>query len=81
MLRLFHDDMQAWVNVGDKLFHPISIANSVKRGGGIPAPKLFSLYFSVIFYRTAQDYHDGICIKYRTTGKLFNIRRFDAPTK
>ena len=79
-LRLFHDDMQAWVNVGGKLSDPISVANGVKQGD-IPAPTLFSLYVAVVFYLTAQDCHDGIYRRCRTTCKFFNIRRFDAPTK
>ena len=80
ILRLFHDDMQAWVNVGGKLSEQISVANGVKQGD-IPASTLFSLYFAVAFQLAFEGCHDGIYLRYRTTGKLFNIRRFDAPTK
>ena len=72
--------MQAWVNVGGKLSEPISVANGVKQGD-IPASTLFSLYFAVVFQLAFEGCHDGIYIRYRTTVKLFNIRRFDAPTK
>ena len=59
---------------------PISVANGVMQGE-IPAPTLFSLYFAVVFYLTAQDCHGGIYIRYHTADKLFNIPHFDAPTR
>ena len=48
ILRLFHDDMQTWINVGCKLPELISVVNGVEQGD-IPVPTSFSFYFAVFF--------------------------------
>jgi len=80
ILKLFHDDMKAVVNIGGKLADPISVENGVKQGD-ITAPTLFALYFAMVFRMAFKDCSDGVYIRYRTTGKLFNIRRLSAHTK
>lgn len=80
ILKLFHDDMKAVINVGGKLADPISVENGVKQGD-IPAPTLFALYFTMVFRMAFGRCSDGVYIRYRTTGGLFNIRRFNASTK
>ena len=74
ILKLFHDGMKAIVNVGGKLTEPISVENGVKQGD-IPAPTLFALYFAMVFKIAFRDTSDGVYIRYRTSGKVFNIRR------
>jgi hypothetical protein len=78
--RQLHDNMKAWVNVNGSLSEPVNVDNGVKQGD-IPAPTLFSIYFSVVLCSAFENCDLGIYVRYRTTGKLFNIRRFDSKTK
>lgn len=59
---------------------PFEIKNRVKQGG-IHVPTLFALCFTMVFYMTFKECEDGLyIIQYRTSGKLFNIRRMLAKT-
>ena len=75
-----HDNMKAWVNVNGTLSDPVNVDNGVKQGD-IPAPTLFSIYFSVVLIHAFENCRLGIYVRYRTSGKLFNLRRFNAKTK
>ena len=81
ILKLFHDDMKVWVSLSGELSDPISVENGVKQGD-IPAPTLFALYFYIVFL-IAFDNDDApaIYIRYRTSNKLFDMRRFRAKSK
>ena len=59
---------------------PVDVDNGVKQGD-IPAPTLFSIYFAIVISKAFENCELGIYIRYRSTGKLFNLRRFDAKTK
>ena len=39
------------------------------------APSLFSIYFAVVFHEAFYENPNGIYIRYRTPGKVHNIRR------
>ena len=45
--------------------------------GDIPAPTLFSIYFAVMLSYAFQDCDIGVFIRFRTSGKVFNLRRFN----
>ena len=72
--------MKTTLNIGGKLAEPFTVENGVKQGDTL-APTLFALYFSVVFQFAFKDSSEGVYIYYRTTGKLFNIKRFTARTK
>ena len=55
---------------------PFPVTNGVKQGC-VLAPTLFSMMFSAAF----QDGDNGIPIRYRFDGKLFNLRRLQAKSK
>ena len=80
LFRLFYDGMKAYVYVGGNISEAIPVENGVKQGD-IPAPTLFALYFTMVLVMAFKECSTGIYIRYRTSGKLFNIRRFGATAK
>ena len=80
LFRLFYDGMKAYVYVGGNISEAIPVENGVKQGD-IPAPTLFALYFTMLLVMAFKECSTGIYIRYRTSGKLFNIRRFGATAK
>ena len=72
--------MQARVNFNCTLSEEIPVENGVKQGD-ILAPTLFAIFFSVVFIIAFKNNDVGVYIRYRTTGKVFNLRRFASKTK
>ena len=56
------------------------MTNGVKQGC-VLAPTLFSTMFSAMLTAAFQDGDNGIAIRYRFDGKLFNLRRLQAKSK
>ena len=79
LIRSFHDEMEVSVNVGGTLTDPFKVETGVKQGD-LLAPTLFSV-FSIVLTDAFKDCNQEIYIRYRNSGKLFNIRRFAAKTK
>ena len=81
ILKSFHDDMKVWVSLSGELSDPISVENGVKQGD-IPAPTLFAIYFYIVFL-IAFDNDDApaVSIRYRTTNKLFHLKRLRSKSK
>ncbi|XP_071508585.1 uncharacterized protein [Diadema antillarum] len=64
-----------------KAFDTLSLTNGVKQGC-VLAPTLFSMTFSAMLSDVFKDCEpDGINIRYRSDGKLFNLRRLKVITK
>ena len=80
MLKKLHLNMKARVNVNGVLSDPVSVDNGVKQGD-IPAPTLFSIYFATMLAYAFKDCDLGVSLRFRTSGKLFNLRRLDAKSK
>lgn len=80
MFKQLYSNMQAQVNFNGELSEPIPVDNGVKQGG-IAAPTLFSIYFAVAILHAFKNSDIGILVRYRTTGKLFNLTRYKAKTK
>ena len=80
MFKELHRNMKARVTFNGQLSEEISIDNGVKQGD-IPAPTLFSIFFAVMLSHAFQDCERGILLRFRTTGKVFNLRRFNARSK
>ena len=80
MVRQFHDGMQARVQDSNTFSEPFSVSNGVKQGC-VLAPTLFSLMFSAMLTDAFRDGDVGFDVRYRTDGKLFNLRRLQAKTK
>ena len=56
------------------------VINGVKQGC-VLAPTLFSMVFAAMLHEASHDNDDGIQLKYRTHGGVFNLRRLKAKTK
>ena len=80
MVRQFHDGMLARVQNDSEFSDPFPVTNCVKQGC-VLAPTLFSMMFSAMLTAAFQDGDNGILIRYRSDGKLFNLRRLQAKSK
>ena len=56
------------------------VTNGVEQGC-VLAPTLFSMVFAAMLHDASQYTDDGIQLKYRTDGGVFNLRRLKAKTK
>ena len=80
MVRQFHDGMLARVQNDGEFSDPFPVANGVKQGC-ILASTLFSMMFSAMLTVVSQDGDNGIPVRYRFDGKLFNLRWLQAKSK
>ena len=80
LIRSLHNGMKARVSFNGTLSEEISINNGVKQGD-ISAPKLFNIYFSLVFLVAFYENSDGIYSRYRTSGSVFNVRRLFSQRK
>ena len=71
----FHD-----VQNDGEFSDPFPVTNGVKQGC-ILASTLFSMMFSAMLTDAFQDGDNGIPIRYRFDGKLFNLKRLQAKSK
>ncbi|XP_034050988.1 LOW QUALITY PROTEIN: uncharacterized protein LOC117531908 [Thalassophryne amazonica] len=76
---LFHDGMVGSVLTRGGTSAPFAISNGVKQGC-VLAPVLFNL-FSCVLNRALCDLNNGVYLRYRLDGSLFNLRRLVASTK
>lgn len=81
MVRQFHDGMLARVLDDGDSSDAFPVTNGVKQGC-VLAPTLFSMMFSAMLSDAfCNDEETNIKIRFRTDGKLFNLRRLQAKTK
>ena len=80
MVKSLHADMKARVNFGGALSEPFSVDNGVKQGD-LSAPTLFAIYFAAMLFIALADSTDGIYIRYRTSGSVFDLSRLRANSK
>ena len=80
IVRQFHDGMQARVQDNGEVSKPFPVTNGVKQGC-VLAPTLFSLMFSAMLTEAFRNRNVGMDFRYRTDGRLFNLRRLKAKTK
>ncbi|XP_005102894.1 uncharacterized protein LOC101847595 [Aplysia californica] len=80
IVRQLHDGMMVKVLGDGDESDTFPVTNGVKQGC-VLAPTLFSMVFSAMLTDAFHSSEDGIRIRYRTDGRLFNIRRFQAATK
>ena len=69
-----------WVQNDVEFSDPFPVTNGVKQGC-VLEPRLFSMMFSSMLKDVFKDGDNGIPIRYRFDGKLFNLRRLQAKSK
>ena len=72
MSRSFHDNMQGAVQYDGSSSDPFPINSGVKQGC-VLAPTLFGIFFSLLLKHAFDFSDDGIYIRTRSDGKLFNL--------
>ena len=80
LVHQLHDGMTATVIDNGDTSDSFPVTNGVKQGC-VLAPTLFSMVFAAMLHDASQDNDDGIQLKYRTDGGVFNLRRLKAKTK
>ena len=79
LVRQLHDGMRATVLDNGDTSYSFPVTNGVKQVC-VLAPTLFSMVFAAMLHDASQDNDDGIQLKYRTDGGVFNLRRHKAKT-
>ena len=77
--RQLHANMKGRVNFNGQFTKELPIDNGVKLGD-IPAPTLFSLYLAAMLWYAFNDCDIGVEIHFRTSGKVFNLKRLQSKT-
>ena len=80
ILRQLHEGQQGQVKHNGSLSGSFLTSNGVKQGC-VLAPTLFSIFFSIMLREAKENLSDGIYIRFRTDGSLFNLQRLLARTK
>ena len=82
MVIQLHENQRGQVRLNGDLSEPFPISNSVKQGC-VLAPTLFSIFFTMMLKQATADLEDdeGVYVRYRLNGSLFNLRRLQAHTK
>ena len=80
MIISFHDDMKGSVRSDGSSSEPFPILSGVKQGC-VLAPTLFGIFFSLLLQYAFDESEDGIYIRTRSDGNLFNLARLRAKTK
>ena len=80
MVRQFRDGMLARVQNDGEFSDPFPVTNGVKQSY-VLAPTLFSMMFSAMLTDAFHVGDNGIPIRHRFDGKLFNLRRLQAKAR
>ncbi|XP_033121981.1 uncharacterized protein LOC117120995 [Anneissia japonica] len=80
MVHAFHDGMEGRVNFDGTSSRSFDIKNGVKQGC-VLAPTLFGIFFAMMLRHAFDSCDEGIYIKTRSDGRLFNLSRLKAKTK
>ncbi|PFX23928.1 LINE-1 retrotransposable element ORF2 protein [Stylophora pistillata] len=79
-IKSFHDGSRGTVQYDGNRSEALDIKSGVKQGC-VLAPTLFNIFFSVLLNHAFKSSEEGILIRSRSDGKLFNPARLRAKTK
>ena len=80
ILQQLHIGQKGQVKHNGEFSDSFPIENSIKQGC-VLAPTLFAVFFSMILREAKEDLHEGVYIRFRTDGSVFNLRRLLSRTK
>ena len=80
MIRLLHDGMTGQVLSSGIVSDTFEISNGVNQGC-VLAPVLFNIFFTCLLSHDVKDLEQGVYIRYRLDGSLFDLRSLSAQTK
>lgn len=76
----FHDDMHSTISFNGATSEAFPVSSGVKQGC-VLAPTLFGIFFSMLLQYAFKDCDEGVFIRTRADGKLYNLARLRAKTK
>ena len=76
----FHEEMSACIQFDGNTSERFEIKSGVKQGC-VLAPTLFGIYFAALLHHAFENTTEGIYIRTRLDGSLFNVSRLRAKTK
>uniref|UniRef100_A0A8C9WDN1 Reverse transcriptase domain-containing protein n=1 Tax=Scleropages formosus TaxID=113540 RepID=A0A8C9WDN1_SCLFO len=80
LIQSFHADMQGTVRFNGSTSDAFSIKSGVKQGC-VLAPTLFGIFFAVLLKQAFGNSTEGVYLRTRCDGKLFNLARLKARSK
>ena len=80
MIESFHTNMKGTVQFNGNTSDPFSIRSGVKQGC-VLAPTLFGIFFAMLLKHAFGTSTEGIYLRTRSDGRLFNLARLRAKTK
>ena len=80
LVKQFHEGTIGRVTVGNRESDEIRVNHGTKQGC-VLAPTLFTLFLTTVLLQLWQEIHEGVFIRTRAEGKLFNLARLKAKTK
>lgn len=80
LVKQLPSDMKACMTFNGSLSGDIAVHNGVKQGD-ILVPTLFSIWFTVLLSHAFEECEAEVSLRFRTSRKVFNIRRFNTKSK
>ncbi|KAK2573141.1 RNA-directed DNA polymerase from mobile element jockey [Acropora cervicornis] len=80
ILQQLHIGQKGQVKHNGEFSDSFPIENGVKQGC-VLAPTLFAVFFSMMLREAKEDLYEGVYIRFRTDGSVFNLRRLLSRTK
>ena len=79
LIASFHNDMQAKIQFEGNLSESFPVNTGVKQGC-VLAPTLFGIYLAALLHHAFKSSAEGVYVRTRTDGSLFNLARLKART-
>ena len=80
MIESCHTNIKGTMQFNGSSFGPFDIPSGVKQGC-VFAPTLFGIFFALLLKRAFGTASEGICLRTKSDGRLFNLGRLRAKTK
>lgn len=80
LIKSYHQGMKGTVQFGGNLSESFDICNGVKQGC-VLAPTLFGIFFSMLLKHAFGDTNEGVFLRTRSDGRLFNLSRLRSNKK